>query len=203
MNTKLWNILCWNIRGINSEKKWNAIRDRLSEHVCGVICLQETKRSHFDLSFIHKFCPPIFDRFDYLPAVGAFGGSIIIWKSTSLSGTRVFHNDYATSVQFTSLHNNANWLLTNVYAPCTPTGKRNFIFWFKNIAMPGHVDWLIVGDFNLYRSPEDRNRPGADFSEIFLFNEAISSLGLVELPLKGKRFTWTNKQHPPLLERLD
>jgi hypothetical protein len=69
--------------------------------------------------------------------------------------------------------------------------------------MPGHVDWLIVGDFNLYRSPEDRNRPGADFSEIFLFNEAISSLGLVELPLKGKRFTWTNKQHPPLLERLD
>jgi hypothetical protein len=69
--------------------------------------------------------------------------------------------------------------------------------------MPGHVDWLIVGDFNLYRSPEDRNRPSADFCEIFLFNEAISSLGLVELPLKGKRFTWTNKQHPPLLERLD
>jgi hypothetical protein len=106
MNTKLWNILCWNIRGINSEKKWNAIRDRLSDHVCDVICLQETKHSHFDLSFIHKFCPPIFDRFDYLPAVGASGGSIIIWKSTSLSGTRVFQNDYATSVQFTSLHNN-------------------------------------------------------------------------------------------------
>lgn len=36
-----------------------------------------------------------------------------------------------------------------------------------------------------------------------MFNAAISALGLVELPLKGKRFTWTNKQHPPLLERLD
>lgn len=36
-----------------------------------------------------------------------------------------------------------------------------------------------------------------------LFNEAISKLGLVELPLKGKRFTWTNKQFSPLLERLD
>jgi len=36
-----------------------------------------------------------------------------------------------------------------------------------------------------------------------LFNKAISKLGLVELPLHGRHFTWTNKQFPPLLERLD
>lgn len=35
------------------------------------------------------------------------------------------------------------------------------------------------------------------------FNEAISSLGLIEIPLKGRRFTWSNKQFSPLLERLD
>lgn len=40
-------------------------------------------------------------------------------------------------------------------------------------------------------------------NEMFMFNEAISSLGLVELPLHGKRYTWTNKQQDPLLERLD
>lgn len=39
--------------------------------------------------------------------------------------------------------------------------------------------------------------------EMFLFNEAISNLGLVELPLLGRQFTWTNKQISPLLERLD
>lgn len=65
------------------------------------------------------------------------------------------------------------------------------------------VDWLVVGDLNLYRNPEDRNRPGADLGNMLLFNEAISDLGLVELPLKGQRFTWTNKQLPPLLEMLD
>lgn len=101
------------------------------------------------------------------------------------------------------MHNGAVWILTNIYAPCTPLGKREFIRWFRNIQLPDLIDWLIIGDFNLYRSPEDRNRPGADFSEMFLFNEAISALGLVELPLRGKRFTWMNKQHPPLLERLD
>jgi hypothetical protein len=69
--------------------------------------------------------------------------------------------------------------------------------------MPDHIDWLIIGDFNLYRSPADINRDGADYVEMFMFNEAISALGLIKLPLKGKCFTWSNKQHPPLLERLD
>lgn len=47
----------------------------------------------------------------------------------------------------------------------------------------------MVGDFNLHRNPEDRNKLGADYAEMLLFNEAISYLGLVELPLKGKHFT--------------
>jgi hypothetical protein len=38
---------------------------------------------------------------------------------------------------------------------------------------------------------------------MLLFNEAINALGLIELPLYGKKFTWTNKQPSPLLERLD
>lgn len=69
--------------------------------------------------------------------------------------------------------------------------------------MPDSIDWIVLGDFNLYRYPEDRYKPGADINDMYLFNEAINKLGIIELPLRGKRFTWTNKQHPPLLERLD
>ena len=69
--------------------------------------------------------------------------------------------------------------------------------------MPDDIDWLIIGDFNLIRRPEDRNKEGGDANEMYLFNEAISSLGLVDLPLMGRHFTWTNKQASLLLERLD
>lgn len=69
--------------------------------------------------------------------------------------------------------------------------------------MPDNTDWLIVGDFNLIRKPENRNRPGGDLTEIGLFNEAISSLDLTGITLHGKQFTWSNKQPSPLLERLD
>ena len=69
--------------------------------------------------------------------------------------------------------------------------------------MPPEVNWLLIGDFNLIRKPADRNKPGEDLAEMLLFNEALIALGVVELPLHGQRFTWSNKQLSPLLERLD
>lgn len=203
MAVKSWKVLSWNVRGLNSDKKWNAIYDRLSTVHCDILCLQETKREQFDLSYIRKFCPSQFDDFVFLPSVGASGGTITLWNSSVFRGSLIFQNSFATSVQFHSLHNNDSWVLTNIYAPCTPQGKRDFVAWLKNISMPSNIDWLLVGDFNLYRNPSDRNRDGADYAEMFLFNDAISNLGLIELPLKGKHFTWSNKQFPPLLERLD
>jgi len=89
-------------------------------------------------------------------------------------------------VEFTSKLNNEIWLLTTVYSPCTPHGKREFLDWFREIEMPEDVDWLVVGDFNLLRKPKDRNREGADLNEIVLFNEAINKLELIELTLHGR-----------------
>jgi len=43
--------------------------------------LQETKREHFDDQFLRNICPPSFDKFVYLPSIGASGGSVIVWKS--------------------------------------------------------------------------------------------------------------------------
>jgi len=107
MSTRSWKVLSWNVCGINSDKKWNSIRDWIIESFCDIICLQETKRAQFDVNFIQKFCPPSFDTFDFIPSVGASGGSIVIWKNCFFRGTRVFHNEYAASIEFTSLRNGA------------------------------------------------------------------------------------------------
>jgi endonuclease/exonuclease/phosphatase family metal-dependent hydrolase len=62
---------------------------------------------------------------------------------------------------------------------------------------------LVIGDFNFIRSPDDRNLLGGDINDMILFNEIIGHLGLLELQLKGRKFTWSNKQFAPLLEQLD
>ena len=38
---------------------------------------------------------------------------------------------------------------------------------------------------------------------MFMFNEVIGLLGLNEIVLQGRKFTWSNKQPFPLLEKLD
>ena len=63
-----WNILNWNIRGLNSPEKWLAIRQKIDESAAGILCLQETKRQNFDLSYIQNFCPQRFNKFEYLPS---------------------------------------------------------------------------------------------------------------------------------------
>jgi hypothetical protein len=63
--------------------------------------------------------------------------------------------------------------------------------------------WLILGDFNFYRFMENRNRDGANMTDIATFNEIISYLGLIELPIKGRAYTWSNMQADPLMVQLD
>ena len=57
MASRSWNILCWNIKGINASSKCDAVRNKIEGSSCSIVCLQETKRESFDMSFIQKFAP--------------------------------------------------------------------------------------------------------------------------------------------------
>jgi exonuclease III len=105
MSTRSWKVLSWNVRGINSDKKWDVVRDRVMDNNCDVICLQETKKQSFDLLFIKKICPSSFDAFEFIPSDGASGGTIVIWKSNLFIGTKIFENDYCMSMEFISKFN--------------------------------------------------------------------------------------------------
>jgi hypothetical protein len=163
----------------------------------------ETKRAHFDQNYIKNFFPPTFDKFEYVPAIGNSCGTIIVWKSSKFNAHVVFQNNFVMSIECTSTISGASWILRNVYAPSTPEGRQSFLQWLKNIEMPDETDWLIIGDFNLIRRQSYRNRPGGNIQDMLNLNDAVSYLRLEELGLIGNKFTWTNKQESPLLERLD
>ena len=90
-----------------------------------------------------------------------------------------------------------------MYGPCTEPDRFEFIAWFRGHNIADTENWIFLGDFNFYRSISDRNRPGGNIQDTLIFNDAIGHLGLVELPLKGRAFTWSNMQSEPLLEQPD
>lgn len=198
-----WNILNWNIRGLNDDDKQRAVRAKIEESACSVVCIQETKKEVIDCSFMKKVVPKRFNKFAYAPSQGASGGILMAWVDAALEGQVLYISDFAISVQFRSRHNAETWTLTTVYGPCHGEKRDLFVQWLYDLDVDPESNWMIVGDFNFYRSVEDRNREGANFNDMNIFNSIITNLGIIEIPLKGRKFTWSNMQQSPLLEQLD
>ena len=153
---KEWAILNWNIRGLNDPKKWSAIRNKIEESQCAILCIWETKRESIDSGYLHNFCPRRLNNFEFLPSVGAFSGLLIAWNEHILKG-HLFHvNDYSISISFSSNHNGDNWILSNIYGPCQNEERFNFLECFRNFQIPDDVNWMVLGDFNHIRYPYNR-----------------------------------------------
>ena len=203
LRNKSWNVLSWNIRGINDPLKWPHIRAKIVESDASFICIQETKRTSFDNTFIKGFAPKRFDQFAFVPSDGASGGLLTLWSSKAFAGQVVLQDFCGLVISFTSLQSTDSFILTNIYGPCTGIARDDFVAWLFHLSIDTESLWLLVGDFNFYRSVENRNRDGANLQDTETFNEIISYHGLIELPIKVRSFTWSNMQRDPLLVQLD
>jgi mRNA deadenylase 3'-5' endonuclease subunit Ccr4 len=101
-------ILSHNIRGINSDIKWNSLRNNIMEINCDIICIQETKKESFDDSYIRHFCNRSFDKFAFRPSIGACGDFLTIWKDSHFDAKVIEQNSFGHTISFrTKLTNQA------------------------------------------------------------------------------------------------
>ncbi|KAG8083895.1 hypothetical protein GUJ93_ZPchr0010g8169 [Zizania palustris] len=200
---KDWLILDWNVRGLNSLDKCMSIRSILNNRAISIICFQETKRDHFDRSAYRRFAPMRFDQFVFYPSSSSTGGTFIGWVGSLFSGKLISLAAFQMMIEFTSKLNGHTWLLTSVYGPCQNPECSLFINWLLSFQILALSNWMFLGNFNLYRSASNRNKPGANVRDMALFNNTISSAGLLEIPLQDKNYTWSNMRSNSLLVQLD
>lgn len=97
-------------------------------------------------------------------------------------------NSYSITMKFSCCLSGKVFHLTNIYDPCDPEGKADFINWLYSFDTNQIDDWVLARDFNLIQSPEDRNRPGANMQDIMSFHDFIIHLDLVEIQFQGRPF---------------
>ncbi|KAK8698032.1 hypothetical protein V6N13_114164 [Hibiscus sabdariffa] len=123
-----------------------------------------------DASLVRKLW--ISDTFEFLfyPAEGRSGGvlmvgngAVLLWKS-HLLGDHLFG--------------------------CMGDGHKRLGLAVYLVLQAGRHPWCIVGDFNVVRTVEERQGMVSLARGLCEFNEFIEDLDLVDLPLKGHRFTW-------------
>jgi hypothetical protein len=141
------------------------------------------------------------DSFELSPSVGASGGLLTIWNGNLFDGELIFWNAYSITIKFTLLVTKKSFHLTNIYGPSTD--KAALISWLYNFDALAFDDCILLGDFNMIRSPNNRNRWGGNPNEMMLFNDLILHLDLIDIPFQVRDFSWSNMQDNALLEKLD
>jgi hypothetical protein len=61
---------------------------------------------------------------------------------------------------------------------------------------------MIAGDFNMIYKAEDKNNSKINRVMMGRFRSFINDLALSELPLIGRKFTWSSQQISPTLMKL-
>ena len=173
MSTIKLELVCWNVRGLNNPAKKKALREFADSVHPAIFCIQETKREAFDLAFIKTFYPKRFDKFVFAPSLGASGGIITIWNSSVFVGTPWYVDSFVVGVSFVATQSSDCWKLVNVYGPCTGEDRAAFTTWLYDVHIPNGQDWLLLGDFNYMRAPDNRNKPDGNLNDMITFNDII------------------------------
>ncbi|KAK8539037.1 hypothetical protein V6N13_110243 [Hibiscus sabdariffa] len=101
-----------------------------------------------------------------------------------------------------SLDSRLECLLVHVYAPNEQLERAGVFMLLRQVINDFRCPVLLGGDFNIVRFAE---KVGVSLckSAMSEFEDFINSLGLIDLPLVGGKFTWSNGRHMPSFSRLD
>lgn len=95
------HILVWNVCGLNSAARQDAVRMLVNSSQVDIVCLQETKMVAVTRRLILSMLGSDFDNnFTFLPSTGASGGVLIAWRAKLrvIGATRT--DSCCASVQF-------------------------------------------------------------------------------------------------------
>jgi hypothetical protein len=164
-----------------------------------VICLQETKLTTPSTFKSATFLPSSTSSFVALDVVSASGGIITMWDPRVVALDHSVSKRFSLTCFFSATADAQPIAVTNVYAPCNAVSHPAFFAKLVELAHLCTCPWLVLGDFNVTRAPEEKNTDQFDAVSTTLFTDTVDTLLLQELPLLDQHFTWTNTREVPTL----
>jgi len=186
-------LLSWNVRGLGGAAKRREVSHLVRENKPLVLCLQETKLSVLDAFVCNTIWGDVNVDFSYRPSKGASGGITTLWNSNEVEVWSTVSLDHALVIAGRFLKTGEHFVIFNVYAPCD--ASRQQVLWnvlSSRLAALSDQNVCVCGDFNAILRAEERRSVSSvpQYAGIDGFNAFIDSNLLVDLPLRGRTFTW-------------
>lgn len=184
------NVLSLNVRGMGVDAKIQWIYRLKSKHKLNVIGIQETWMN--DVSKIDARGCWGSTNFDCegVGSYGRSGGIICIWDGDIFSKINVLKSRHYLIVVGRWKGISENVVFANIYAP-QAQGEKNAL-WEELIQIKANLNglWVMFGDFNAVRRPEERLNSHFCPKSAFEFNEFIQRSGLIDFNMGGHKFTY-------------
>ncbi|KAG2706151.1 hypothetical protein I3760_05G090600 [Carya illinoinensis] len=183
-------ILTWNVRGLNDINKRLRIRSLLRPWKADIICLQEIKLKLITRT-IRSMWGCQYVGWAYKPSDGASGGILVMWDKRVVENVDEFVGEYSVGYLFKNSEDDFVWAFTGVYGPNSECERR--LLWDELAD--------LRGDFNVTRFPSERSGGGRQNHAMGEFSNFISELELMDIPLMGGDYTWSNNYTCSKLDR--
>ncbi|XP_057418021.1 uncharacterized protein LOC130712200 [Lotus japonicus] len=132
---------------------------------------------------------------------GLSGGLALFWKKeVHIQVLQSNPNFIHTAIH--SMINTLGWDCTFVYGDPSPQRRRSLWPRIANLRYRIDIPWCLIGDFNeiLHAHEKDGLRPQTH-SILQRFQEFVHHSGLMDLDLKGNKFTWHSNQRDGFITR--
>ena len=193
----------WNSNGLADLAKHRHLADLVREEQIEFIALMETGRDSFPDATLKHLCAGKDYLWHSMAPHGRSGGMPLGVDLSTFDIGAISKGDYY--VKFT-LHNKCDgfkWVLYAVYGPAQQEHKESFLIELANSCSRETLPYVIGGDFNIMRRPEDKSTDNFDFKWPNIFNQVIEVLDLKEIEMSGRQFTWASYGDNPIFEKLD
>lgn len=128
---------------------------------------------------------------------------MIGWMNNKWKIINEISEKFVLSTVLQNKRNGFVWTVSSVYGP--HCNRERLVFWqeLRNLKNIVSGVWVVVGDFNVTINPDERKGKTSHKKEMEEFNEVINDWELIDSPLHGRKFTWSNKRRSPSMARLD
>lgn len=196
-------IISWNVRGLNERDKRLAVRQTFFFEKPDMICLQETKLDEINDSKRKEICGKRLGESIILKAQHTRGGILIAWRDRRYRYVSHTEQEYCLSVRVEDSFTGVEMVLTGVYGPSRSGLTQEFFNELREARSIDDCPWIVCGDFNLTMHIQDRNRATSNWRGPLQFVELVSELELINLPMHGRNYTWSNGRESPTMAKLD
>lgn len=136
-------------------------------------------------------------RQEAIAAVGKSGGLWTIWDLVKFGVERIHcSSNRCLTMRMTCKSSKFSFVISNVYAPNVLANRRQFYTFIYNYhASFQQSPWLVGGDFNSPLNLEDKLGGKISLSTSMQdFKDFVNKNELIDLSLKGSRYTWSNRR---------